>query len=97
MAIRSTPSEGSQVDSQAVSRGTWFVERARRDPWHANILIQLAELAGEQVPSLPGYIDRLLAVGREWTGGCAELGEPAGERARYLRWFAELGGLRRIR
>jgi hypothetical protein len=42
--------------------GKQFLEDARNDQWRANILIQLAELVGERVDSLPEYIDKLLAV-----------------------------------
>jgi hypothetical protein len=42
--------------------GKQFLEDARSDQWRANILIQLAELVGERVDSLPEYIDKLLAI-----------------------------------
>jgi hypothetical protein len=43
-------------------RGKQFLEIARTDHWHANIVLQLAESAGDSIDSLPAYIDRLLAI-----------------------------------
>lgn len=98
MIKRDDPALHPEIDWHAVDRGKRFVEQARDDPWRANILIQLAELAGDRIPSLPGYIDRLLAVcGGEAAGAgrcTTDSGElPASTRTRYLRWFAELGVL----
>ena len=70
-------------------RGKQFLEIARTDHWHANIVLQLAESAGDSIDSLPAYIDRLLAIAE----GCP--GAARTERARYLGWLVELADLER--
>lgn len=66
-----------------------FLENARNDQWRANILFQLAESVGDEVDSLAGYIDMLLAIDRDEMS--------ASEHEKYLGWFAELGKLERGR
>jgi hypothetical protein len=90
--------------SDIFQQGKLFLETARYDPWRANIVLQLAESAGDQIDSLFGYIDKLLAIlpsllrfeqlGLD--GYETHLDEmPTSEQASYLCWFAELGALER--
>ena len=87
-----------------VHRSKRFLENARSDQWHANVLIQLAESVGDKIDSLSAYIDMLLAIfplllrvkqlgleDHETSSG--EI--PTDEQAKYLAWFAELGTLER--
>lgn len=73
-------------EHDVVQQGRRFLEKARVDPRRANIVIQLAESVGDQITSLPGYIDMLLAHPGRTAGG-----EPPGRSG----WFLELGMLER--
>jgi hypothetical protein len=79
-----------------------FLEKALSEPWHAYIVLQLAESVGDKVDSLPGYIDQLLAIissrrpiaGRgleDQQARDCDLLPPA--HAKYAGWFAQLGQL----
>lgn len=82
-------------------RGRWFLERARSDPWHANIVLQLAESVGDEIDSLCSYIDMLLALfplllqhaSFEHGGGYTISDQLSGTQAKYFSWFNELGAL----
>ena len=74
-------------------RGKRFLEAARTDPWHANIVLQLAESAGDSIESLSRYLDMLIAVVDRPAAGEAA---PGPEQARYRGWLGELGVLGEI-
>ena len=73
-------------------RGKRFLEVARTDPWHANIVLQLAESVGDSIDSLSGYLDMLLAVVDAHE---AAPGSEKANKAKYRDWLGELGEIDR--
>jgi hypothetical protein len=73
-------------------RGKRFLEAARTDPWHANVVLQLAESVGDSIDSLSGYLDMQLAV-IEAHEACEAA--PGTEKAKYRGWLGEIGEIDR--